>query len=96
MGDFNLYHSLWGNPDLQIVEPEEDDLITILEEFALYATQAPGTIINKERHLQSSIDICLVTAGLVGRVIKSKVDEELDYSGHLAISAILDIAGPNA
>ncbi|KAL5371116.1 hypothetical protein PMIN02_013118 [Paraphaeosphaeria minitans] len=97
LGDFNLHHPLWGGPDLQTVEPEAEDLITIIEEAALYATLAPGTITYRERHLQSSIDLCLVTAGLVERVIKSEVDEELDHdSDHLPISTILDIATPNA
>lgn len=97
LGDFNLHHSLWGGSDVQTTEAEAGDLITIIEEHVLYTTLAPGTITYRERQLRSSIYLCFVTAGLVERVIKSEVDEELDHdSDHLPISTILDISAPTA
>jgi ribonuclease HI/exonuclease III len=97
LGDFNLHHPLWGGPDVQTIEAEAVDLITMLEEYALYTTLAPGTITYRERQLHSSIDQCFVTVGLVERVIRSEVEEELDHdSDHLPISTILDVAAPSA
>lgn len=97
LGDFNLHYPLWGGPDVQIIEPEAEQLIAIMEEFTLYATLAPGTITYRERQAQSSIDICFVTAGLVDRVIKSEINKELDHdSDHLPISTTLDMSVPNA
>ena len=78
-------------------EAEAANLITMIEEYALYTTLAPGTTTYRERQLHSSIDLCFVTAGLVERVIRSEVEEELDHdSDHLPISTILDVAAPNA
>ena len=96
LGDFNLHHPLWGGPDVQTIEAEAGNLITMIEEHALYATLAPGTVTYRERQLRSSIDLCFVTAGLVERVIRSEVEDELDHdSDHLPISTILDVAAPS-
>jgi hypothetical protein len=42
--------------------------------------------------MQSAIDLCYVTTGLINRIIKSKVDRYLDYnSNHLPISTALNL-----
>ena len=67
-------------------------MIDIIGDFALYGTLSPGTITYEEGRLQSTIDLCLVTTGLVDRVIKSEVDRSLDYdSDHLPITTALDV-----
>lgn len=82
---------------MQTIEPETEELIIIIEDFALYATLALDTITCRERQSQSSIDICFVTAGLVDRIIRSGINKELDHdSDHLPISTALDISIPNA
>lgn len=97
LGDFNLHHPLWGGSGVQTMEVEASILVAIIEEYALYTTLTPGTITYRERQLRSSIDLCLVTAGLVERIIKSEVNEELDHdSDHLPICTILDVTAPSA
>ena len=82
---------------MQTIEPEAEELIAIIEEYALYATLTPGAITYRERQSRSSIDICFVIGGLVERVIRSEVDEELDHdSDHLPISTLLDVSVPSA
>lgn len=96
LSNFNLHYPMWEGAHVQNIEPEAENLIAILEEFALYATFAPGTITYRKRQLQTSIDVCFVTARLVNRVVKSKVNKDLDHnSDHLLISTTLDISMPN-
>jgi Endonuclease-reverse transcriptase len=71
---------------------ESENLIAIIEDFDLSNTLLPGTITYEEGTWQSTIDLCLVTVGLVDRVIRSEVDRDLDHdSDHLPISTVLDI-----
>ena len=92
LGDFNLHHPMWGGPRIRYTDPESEDLIAIMEDYELSNTLLPGTITYKERTAQSTIDLCIVTVGLVDRVIQSQVDQDLDHdSDHLPISTVLDI-----
>jgi exonuclease III len=91
LGDFNLHHPMWGCPDVRHIDPESEDLITIIEDFNLSSTLRPGAITYEERTSRSTIDLCLVTAGLVDRVVRSQVDRDLDHdSDHLPISTAID------
>lgn len=93
LGDFNLHHPLWGGPNREATDPESEDLIDIIGDFALHNTLTPGTVTYEEGQAQSTIDLCLVTTGLIDRVIKSEVDRNLDHdSDHLPISTTLDLA----
>jgi exonuclease III len=92
LGDFNLHHPLWGGQAVRYADPQAEDLIAIIEDFDLSSTLAPGTITYEEAARQTTIDLCLVTVGLVDRVIRSQVDRELDHdSDHLPISTVLDM-----
>jgi hypothetical protein len=92
LGDFNLHHPLWGGPNVRRVDPESEDLIAIMEDFCLGSTLAPGIITYEEATWRSTIDLCLVTVGLVDRVVRSQVDRDLDHdSDHLPISIVLDM-----
>jgi exonuclease III len=93
LGDFNLHHPLWGGLNREATNPESEDLIDIIGDFALHNTLPPGTVTYEEGRAQSTIDLCLVTTGLIDRVIKSEVDRDMDHdSDHLPISTILDLA----
>ena len=71
---------------------ESENLIAIIEDFDLSNKLLPGTITYEEGTWRSTIDLCLVTVGLVDRVIRSEVDRDLDHdSDHLPISTVLDI-----
>ncbi|KAH7563672.1 hypothetical protein BM1_00719 [Bipolaris maydis] len=92
LGDFNLHHPLWGGLNREVADLESEDLIDIIGECALHNTLPPGTTTYEEGHSQSTIDLCLVTTGLIDKVIKSEVDRNLDHdSDHLPISTTLDL-----
>jgi exonuclease III len=91
VGDFNLHHELWGGSHIPRTESEAEDLVEIVEEYNLTSRLAPGTITYEEGQKQSTIDLCLVTLGLVDRVIRCEVDRHLDHdSDHLPIVTILN------
>ena len=93
LGDFNLHHPMWGGLETRHIDPEAEDLITIMEDFELSNTLPVGTVTYEERTSRSTIDLCLLTIGLVDRVIKSRVDQDLDHdSDHLPIGTILDLS----
>lgn len=92
LGDFNLHQPPWGGPNVGHTHLESENLIAIIEDFDLSNTLLPGTITYEEGTWRSTIDLCLVTVGLVDRVIRSEVDRDLDHdSDHLPISTVLDI-----
>jgi exonuclease III len=92
LGDFNLHHPLWGGLNREVTDPESEDLIDIIGDFALHNTLPPGTVTYEEGRSQSTIDLCLVTTGLIEQVIKSEVNRSLDHdSDHLPISTTLDL-----
>ncbi|KAI1531407.1 pol-like protein [Pyrenophora tritici-repentis] len=63
-----------------------------MEDFNLGSTLPPGTITYEERASRTTIDLCLVTVGLVDRVVRSQVDRDLDHdSDHLPISTVMDM-----
>jgi hypothetical protein len=62
-------------------------------DFALHNTLPPGTVTYEEVRAQSTIDLCLVTTGLIDKVIESEVDRNLDHDlDQLPISTTLDVA----
>lgn len=92
LGDFNLHHPLWGGSAVRRTHRESEDLIAVIEDFGLNSTLPPGIITFQEGAWQSTIDLCMVTTGLVDRVIRSEIDQELDHdSDHLPISTVLDL-----
>lgn len=93
IGDFNLHHELWGGSHVPRTEAEAEDLVEIMEDYNLTNTLAPGTITYEEGGRQTTIDLCLVTLGLVDRVIRCEVDRSLDHdSDHLPIVTSLDMS----
>lgn len=73
-------------------DTESAELLEIMEDFNLDSTLPPGTITYEERTSRTTIDLCLVTVGLVDRVIRSQVDRDLDHdSDYLPISTVIDI-----
>jgi hypothetical protein len=63
-----------------------------MEDFNLSNTLPPGTITLEEGNGRSTIDLCLITMGLVNRVISSDTSQALDHnSDHLPISTVLDM-----
>jgi hypothetical protein len=81
---------MWGSANVRHTDPESADLLAIMEDFNLYSTLPPGTITYEEGTSRTIIDLCLVTVGLINRVIRSQVDQDLDHdSDHLSISTVI-------
>ena len=92
LGDFNLHHPLWGGLNRGQTDPETDDLIDIIGDFALHGALPPGTVTYEEGRTRSTIDLCYVMTGLTDKVVKCEVDRSLDHdSDHLPISTTLDL-----
>ncbi|EXL90016.1 hypothetical protein FOIG_16702 [Fusarium odoratissimum NRRL 54006] len=69
VGDFNLYHELWGGDRVQRADHDAAELTIIMEDYCLTSNLAPGTIIYEECDGRTTIDLCLTTAGLMDRLI---------------------------
>jgi exonuclease III len=92
LGNYNLHHPMWGGTDVRHADPESADLLAIMEDFNLNSTLPAGTITYEEKTSHTTIDLCLVTVGLVDRVIRSQIDRDLDDdSDHLSISTVVDM-----
>jgi exonuclease III len=92
VGDFNLHHELWGGDRVQRADPDAAELTTIMEDYCLTSNLAPGTITYEERDGRTTIDLCLTTAGLVGRLIQCEIETDMDHdSDHLPITTSLDL-----
>jgi hypothetical protein len=83
---------MWGGANVRHSDPKSADLLAIMEDFNLDSTLPPGTITYEEKTSRTTIDLCLVTLGLVDRVIRSQVNRDLDHdSDHLPISTVIDM-----
>lgn len=93
VGDFNLHHEHWGGSTVRQADEEADELLEIIDEFSLTSHLPVGTITFEEADRRSTIDLSLTTIGLVDRLIRCGVDEEIKHdSDHLPIVTSLDLA----
>ncbi|KAF5669922.1 reverse transcriptase [Fusarium denticulatum] len=92
VGDLNLHHELWGGDRVQRADPNATELITIIEDYCLTSNLTPGTITYEEGDGRTTIDLCLITAGLVDRLTRCEIETEMDHdSDHLPIVTSLDL-----
>jgi hypothetical protein len=83
---------MWGGTDVRHINAKSADLLAIIEDFNLGSTLPPRAITYEERTSRTTIDLCLVTVGLVDRVVRSQVDRDLDHdSNRLPISTVIDM-----
>jgi hypothetical protein len=83
---------MWGGANVRHTDPKSADLLAIIEDFNLDSTLPPRTITYEEGTSRTTIDLCLVTVGLVNRVIRSQVNQDLNHdSNHLPISTVIDM-----
>lgn len=71
LSDFNLHYLMWGGIGTRYIDLGLEELITIIKDFNLSNTLLLGTITYEEKAVRSTINLCLVTVGLVNRLIKS-------------------------
>jgi hypothetical protein len=70
IGDFNLHHELWGGEAVGQADSEASELVELIEDYDLTSTLEPRIATYEEGNRQSAIDLCLVTFGLVDRLIR--------------------------
>ena len=70
LGEFNLQHPLWGGMNREATDPKSEGLIDIIGDFALHNNLPLGTVTYEQGRAQSTINLCLVTAGLINRIVK--------------------------
>jgi hypothetical protein len=68
LGDFNLYHTLWGEKGIRN-DTEAEELVEIMENYGLTSTMPPGVITYEKDYKNSTIDLCLGTPGITAQVI---------------------------
>ncbi|OHW95426.1 reverse transcriptase [Colletotrichum incanum] len=93
VGDFNLHHELWGGSDIRARDREATELLDLMDDINLTSQLQPGTITYEEGDRRTTIDLCLVTMGLVDRIIRCEVDHDINHdSDHLPIVTSLHLA----
>lgn len=93
VGDFNLHHELWGGSDIRAPDREATELLDLMDDMNLTSQLRAGTITYEEGDHRTTIDLCLVTVGLVDRMIRCEVDHNIDHdSDHLPIATSLHLA----
>ncbi|KAI3534405.1 reverse transcriptase [Colletotrichum abscissum] len=92
VGDFNLHHELWGGSDIRAPDREATELLELMDDMNLTSQLRAGTITYEEGDRRTTIDLCLVTVGLVNRMIRCEVDHNINHdSDHLPIATSLHI-----
>ncbi|KAI3528112.1 reverse transcriptase, partial [Colletotrichum abscissum] len=92
VGDFNLHHELWGGSDIRAPDREATELLDLMDDINLTSQLRAGTI-TYEGDRRTTIDLCLVTVGLVDRMIRCEVDHNINHdSDHLPIATSLHLA----
>ncbi|KAK1458424.1 zinc knuckle [Colletotrichum tamarilloi] len=93
VGDFNLHHELWGGSDIRAPDREATELLDLMDDMNLTSQLRAGTITYEEGDRRTTIDLCLVTVGLVDRMIRCEVDHNINHdSDHLPIATSLHLA----
>nr|XP_036581842.1 zinc knuckle [Colletotrichum truncatum]KAF6790285.1 zinc knuckle [Colletotrichum truncatum] len=92
VGDFNLHHELWGGSDIRTTDAGARELVELMDDSDLINQLPAGTITYKEGDYSSTIDLCLLTVGLIERLIKCGIEDEVNHdSDHLPIATSLDL-----
>ncbi|KAJ6436311.1 reverse transcriptase [Purpureocillium lavendulum] len=90
----NVYnpHKQQENRRIRHADDEADELLEIMDDFSLTSHLPPGTITFEEADRRSAIDLSLTTTGLVDRLIRCGIDEDINHdSDHLPIVSSLDL-----
>ena len=92
VGDFNLHHPTWGGLRCLMQHVAADRLLDVAAAVDLNLTLPPGTITWRAHHLESTIDLTLVSATLTPRVVSCHVVDRWEQSSdHRPILTYLDL-----
>ena len=90
VGDFNLYHPLWGGPAYPYQHTMADSLITTMRTAGAELALPQGTITREAMRgdimERTTIDLVWLSAALIPRLVQCRVTRELEQSSdHLPI-----------
>jgi hypothetical protein len=72
---------------------QANELIKLIDDFDLTSQLPTGIITYEEGDHHTTINLCLTTIGLVDRLIKCEIDDEVNHdSDHLPIMTSLNLA----
>ena len=92
VGDFNLHHPTWGGLRCLTQHVAADRLLDVAAAADLNLTLPPGTITWRAHHLESMINLTLVSATLTPQVVSCHVVDCWEQSSnHRPILTHLDL-----
>ena len=92
VGNFNLHHPTWEGLQCLTQHVAADRLLNVAAAADLNLTLPPGTITWRACHLESTIDLTLVSAILTPRVVSCHVADHWEQSSdHRPILTHLDL-----
>ncbi len=92
VGDFNLHHPTWGGPSYPRQHLLSNDLIEMITNVGASLTLPRGTITRDYQESQTTIDLIFTTDGIMNRLIRCKINEEMENSSdHLPVQTIIDL-----
>jgi len=92
VGDFNLHHSTWGGPSYPRQHLLSNELIKMTTNIGASLALPRGTITRDYQGSQTTIDLVFTTDGIMNRLIRCGIDEEMENSSdHLPIQTIIDL-----
>lgn len=94
-GDFNRHDQLWGGEDALLErQGEADQIIDLMNEFALSSLLPRGTKTWRGGDHESTIDLVLASEDLATSIIKCAIHSTEHGSDHRAIETIFDVSLP--
>lgn len=94
-GDFNRHDQLWGGDDISwLRQGEGDDIVDLMNDFALSSLLPRGTKTWRGGDFESTIDLVLVSEDLATNMIKCATLTTDHGSDHQAIETVFDVAVP--
>lgn len=92
LGDFNLHHPNWGDPNCRS-DLLASDLVILAEQYHLAQLVPTGTITYSEDLRKSTIDLFFATPLIAENLLTCKIADDLDHhSDHMPIVTTISLA----
>lgn len=95
VGDFNRHDQLWGGDDISwLRQGEGDDIVDLMNDFALSSLLPRGTKTWRGGEFESTIDLALASEDLATNMIKCATLRTDHESDHQAIETVFEVTVP--
>jgi endonuclease/exonuclease/phosphatase family metal-dependent hydrolase len=90
-GDFNRHDQLWGGDDVSLGrQGEADQIIDLMNEFALNSLLRRGARTKVDRNYATTIDLVLASEELATAPVKCTIHRTEHGSDHRAVDTVFD------